>query len=157
MFWGYDDMIVWEKRFSVGVPELDDQRRRLVELVEELSDGVHGGLDEFSVSVLLDALLKNAGFHFANEEAALEDAGYEGLVQQRISHGVFLDMVGKLKEKNNRGRQVTESALLSMAEWLDKHLGGEDLKYAGFLLGKQITYPEVTPAPPLEDDDEMIG
>ncbi len=61
----------WSEGFSVGYPELDQQHRRLVGLINEVVDALHTKKAAKRVSDLLHTLRGAAAEHFANESSIL--------------------------------------------------------------------------------------
>ena len=62
------DIFPWNESFDTGLPEIDEQHRRLVQLLNTLASHIAFGSGVQEVSVLLDELADYAVYHFQTEE-----------------------------------------------------------------------------------------
>ena len=84
--------IVWDQSFETNTPEVDAQHRRLVEIINNLADGIgRSSIDELQQTL---AQLKDyAQYHFRAEETIMEAAGYDELAEHRDEHLAFVDQL----------------------------------------------------------------
>ncbi|MDW7709388.1 MAG: hemerythrin family protein [Deferrisomatales bacterium] len=124
----------WDESCTVGVPELDDQHRRLFRALEGLRASLQG---RGSALEGLEGLLRDCAEHFADEEQLLARVGYPRAVQQRVQHRVFLGRVRRLAEGVRGGTEaVGEGTVGGLAAWFRGHVCGLDREYGEWLRGR---------------------
>ncbi len=130
--------ISWKKDYDIGIPEMDKQHMRLVDLINELYSSMKtGGGSGAGVEKALKGLVEYTKTHFSKEEHLMEQYGYPGLNTQRKMHQDLLEEVLDFKERYQKGEPGIESKLTKfLKDWLLKHIKGEDAKYARHILGK---------------------
>jgi hemerythrin-like metal-binding protein len=138
----------WDSSWSVGVPELDEQHRAFVQVLDELHDVLMAG-DFHEVlearDRALDGIERYVWTHFSTEEQYMAGIGYPGLDQHRQLHEQFTAQVKGYRAAIASGEQVLNSKLVkAMIEWVRDHLVGEDRKYAAFRRGAE---PSSVPPP----------
>lgn len=84
--------IVWDQSFETNIPEVDAQHRRLVEIINNLADGI-GRSSMGELQQTLAQLKDYAQYHFRAEETIMEAAGYDGLAEHRDEHMAFVDQL----------------------------------------------------------------
>lgn len=80
-------LVDWRPEFELGVPEVDAQHRRLVELLNGAFalTGARNGTAE-RVAAAVEDLLKHTLDHFADEERLMASAGYPDLEDHKGAH-----------------------------------------------------------------------
>lgn len=84
--------ITWDSSFETGIPEIDDQHRHLVEIINTLSDGIGHATKKNLTDIILQ-LKEYAQFHFRAEEGIMEQNGYKDLEEHRDEHERFVDQI----------------------------------------------------------------
>ena len=72
--------IEWSAGLEIGVPPIDEQHKRLVEMINELADSHSDGLASAAVETALADLVDYTVVHFDMEETFMEDIGLSWLV-----------------------------------------------------------------------------
>lgn len=119
---------VWSSLFETGLAEVDEQHRRLVELLNALGDHVHGG-DQAQVDRLLGELAGYTVYHFESEEKLMRAAGLDARhVQDHCAtHERFVVQVKAWMASREQAGQLSVGELLEyLANWLVFHILGED-------------------------------
>jgi hemerythrin-like metal-binding protein len=124
----------WNVNFETGIPIIDDQHRRLFELINRLASSLSRGDDAADLDVVFGELATYAEYHFKTEEevwrGALGDDPW--FVRHCQSHGAFKPRVLELMAE--KGEVNYEKALGDtlnfLVNWLvfhilesDRHLG----------------------------------
>jgi hemerythrin-like metal-binding protein len=126
--------ILWDASMSVGLPELDEQHREFIAVLNDLHDTLMEGTFSEVVQArdrTLEGMERYVDAHFASEEAYMERIGYAGLAGHRALHEAFSRQVHGYREAIAKGEQVLNSELVrTMIRWLRDHLETEDRKYA---------------------------
>jgi hemerythrin len=120
--------ISWTEELSVGVAELDDQHKRLVDLINVLA-GPQLPPDQLAEAA--QATVEYAARHFNDEESHILDAAPELVGEHFELHARFIevayDFLHRLAEGRADGLQAEMFAYLS--DWLIHHIRDEDRKY----------------------------
>lgn len=127
----------WKEEYSVKVPSIDNQHKRLFALMGEVkqlkdkeSEDVKPVLKE-----LLDYTLK----HFIYEENLMEEYGFAELEDHRIAHDKLTGQVMDLKHKVDNNEHIELESLLDfLNDWLVNHILKTDMKYSELLLQKKV-------------------
>jgi len=122
---------------ETGVPECDQQHRKLVSLVNRLYRAVKAGEGREVLAEILNELVAYTDYHFKTEEYYFDRFGYpEGDLHKEI-HRKLTAQVLSFKEKFERGEATVSYDLLNfLKDWLVNHIGKTDKKYGPFLREK---------------------
>ena len=88
------ELIQWKEEYSVGVPELDEQHKGLVMLINQLTEAGHR---RERIKSTLDALDRYTKEHFRAEEALMTFHHYENLDEHCKQHQAFEEWLQALK------------------------------------------------------------
>lgn len=123
----------WNKSFEVGVPEIDSQHRRLVELINALAAAIatRGTLPD--VQLLCAHLMEYAALHFTDEEELLAACPLPEAEKERHrnAHREFVNQVQEIFQRTDLLQaDVAEQVLDFLVTWLISHILGSDKKIA---------------------------
>jgi len=122
--------ITWSEVFSVGVPELDAQHRRLVELINDFHGAQEAGSGVATLFGVLNGLVACAEQHFAAEERRMEETHYPDLLRHRREHDRLVREIFELHRRYERGQPDTaEDTMAFLRAWLLDHILGCDKQY----------------------------
>lgn len=129
-------MFTFTKDCLIGVPEIDDEHKRLFELIGEVDSAIKAGGDAVSTAIALIAELKQyAVNHFAHEEAYMEKINDPELAHQKKEHAAFIEKVNSysLSDITDESAKETISKLLEfLSKWLMGHILGSDILIGQF-------------------------
>lgn len=133
-------LITWTDEMKVNVGVLDDDHKKLFELINELHDSIAAGQDKDSLREILDRLMEYTKTHLAREEEMLAKAGYPGLLQHKMEHARMVQRAQNLRERFERGSLAMVSLELKsfLQNWWIMHIQGSDKKYGSHLNFKGI-------------------
>ncbi len=124
----------WQESFSVKVPELDQQHRRLVDMINRLHDALRAGGDPRVAQSILDDLVVYTRHHFSTEERLMEECGYPELEDHRRRHRAMEARVGAFRQEAGEGTISFQLRLMNfLKEWLQKHILKTDMRYSSHL------------------------
>jgi hemerythrin-like metal-binding protein len=129
-----DQFFVWKKAFEVGVPLIDHEHRRFLEIMNDLHAAMARNEAPAVVGPLLADLSSYARFHFANEERILEKAGYPGLALQQQEHQTFFEHTRRIVASPDPS---SRTALDLAKTWLLEHILGTDRAFAVWLAARR--------------------
>lgn len=135
--------LFWSERLSVGVPELDEDHKTLIDIINALRVETQSEAGRAKrVNKQLNALIRYAETHFAREERVMSVCGYKALPEHHEEHE---DFVAKITEVARRFRDdpegsselVGEELLEYLENWLIKHILVVDMDYKPLVQGKR--------------------
>ncbi len=134
-----DTAFQWNDSYSVKVAAMDDQHKRLFEIIHELYTAMRAGHGKDVVGEVLGRLIKYTVEHFAAEEKLMEKNGYPNLAAHRIEHKALTDKVTAFKKEFDAGKGTLSLELMTfLQDWLTKHIQSIDKKYGAFLSAKGV-------------------
>jgi hemerythrin len=120
---------------SVGIEEIDEQHKVLVELINRMHDAIHKRHGSDVVKGILAELADYTRIHFTVEESLMRILNYPGYEEHKEIHEELLNHVIELKEKVESGKTAIGFELMHfLKNWLTKHIMEEDMQYSGFFL-----------------------
>lgn len=122
--------VLWDEGMSVGLEEMDEDHRRLVELINRLS-GAKDIEDAALVEQVLDELLDYTVVHFAREEAYMRAVGFPLMDEHCLMHAKLTRKVEEIRLDYFLGKRECLGAetLQFLKDWLCHHILVEDMKY----------------------------
>jgi hemerythrin-like metal-binding protein len=132
------EKIEWSEAFSVGVPAMDAQHKKLVNMINQLADchadrGV--GASEYFQEIL-SAMFDYTQVHFKAEEAYLQKIGYPQFAAHETEHEAFLEKATMLAVAAADGTQDRAGLHDYLKDWLLEHILQSDMQYRFFVEGK---------------------
>ena len=133
-------IFTWNNQYSVKVHELDNQHKKLFDLINQLYDAMGQGKGKEIVGPILDGLINYTKSHFSTEERILSTHNYPDLAHHRQEHDLFVKKVFELQAQYKSGQLVMSVNILSfMKDWLTNHIEKTDQNYSGFLKANGIS------------------
>lgn len=126
--------IVWDSTLSVGVQEIDEDHRRLVELFNLLKQAVSDQDAADYVEAVLEELVSCTVWHFRHEERLMIKYGYEGLAEHKAEHKELIESATDLQRSLLRkSKNVTTEEIRFLEHWLTGHILGTDMDLGSYL------------------------
>ena len=131
--------LVWKDEYSVGIEEMDNDHKKLLNLINQLQTAVHYYTGKEFEEKALDELVDYTKTHFKKEEKLMEDNDYADLEAHKLQHQQFIDKVNHSVEQYKKDSDVTITDTLKfLKEWLINHINGTDKEYGKVLNEKGI-------------------
>lgn len=131
--------IVWKDAYNVGIDSIDQQHRKLVNLINQLTTAVDYSTGENFEREALAELVDYTKTHFSYEEALMEDNGYPDFEAHRAQHKAMIAEVDKvLAEYEKDHDKAMSHAVDYLQGWLINHINGTDKQYSSFLIDKGV-------------------
>ena len=127
------DIFPWNKNFETGIDIVDEQHKRLVELLNKLAENLVLGTPHMLTSIF-DELAAYAGYHFENEAVLWARCFGDDpwLVSHQEAHNSFLPKVLELREEHSDKPliEMTEHIVKFLIRWLALHIIDSDKRMA---------------------------
>lgn len=125
----------WTDELNTGVPEMDKQHRKLVDILNRFYDVIEKGEREEAISELLKGAEEYTIFHFESEERFMEEIGFPELEAHRRAHQNLVNEVRSAKEKYAQGdKKAVRDLVAFLISWLYTHIAKTDRKYGDYYL-----------------------
>lgn len=126
-------LVRWSPDLSVGVNASDEDHKRLIDLINQLFEGMKRGRGKEIIGRVLDELESYTRYHFAREEEFFERTGYPAEDHKR-EHRELVEQVVTLQSRYKSGETALALETLSiLKQWLTVHIQGTDTKYTSHL------------------------
>jgi hemerythrin len=131
--------INWTDSLSVGVSEMDNQHKRLIAMINDLSEAMKMGKGKEALGKILSGLIIYTQTHFTAEEKYFEKYNYPLAPSHRREHATFVKKVSEVKTAFDAGKlSVTVETMNFLRDWLKNHIMGTDQKYTQFFNEKGL-------------------
>jgi hemerythrin len=115
----------WAEGFSVGVPEMDEQHKVLIDMI----NAIHSSRTEQMASETVQRMSDYAVGHFKREVDLLRGIHYRDLPHQLVEHRTFLEKTREFSAQNLADPLVRDQLASYLRNWLSHHILEVDMKY----------------------------
>ena len=131
--------IDWSDKYSVGIDSIDEQHKKLINLINTLQTIVDYSTGEEFEREALAELVDYTKTHFTYEEGLMEDNGYPDFEAHKAQHRAMIaEVEAVLAEYENDQDTAMRHAVDYLQDWLIHHINGTDKQYSSFLIGKGV-------------------
>jgi hemerythrin len=132
--------IQWNSDFSVGAAVLDNDHKKLIDILNGIYDAWQSeNPSAVELGRLFDELVDYTDGHFSREEGKLAARDYPDLAAHHAEHERLRELVLAFRSRHLAGQQadkLTEEMAKFLKSWLIEHILGEDLKYRSLFVGR---------------------
>lgn len=115
---------------SVGIKEIDDQHKQLVDTIASLNDAIINKKEDKEMHAIFNKLYDYILFHFSTEEKYFDKFNYERTNEHKAAHQFFADRVIKIqKEVDNDVHRLSLELIAFLEFWLVGHVMVMDQQY----------------------------
>lgn len=143
------EFFIWDRQFETGMPELDQQHQKLVQLINVLgrmlSAELESQLFEQSMLRIFDELAAYVDYHFRFEEDLMTRYHYdkEHFGAHIRAHADFIREIAEARNSTgDHPEDVAGRVLTMLSNWLINHILDADLRMAKTILALQSGLPE---------------
>lgn len=129
-------LLNWNSAYQIGDAVIDDEHRRLFELINDFHYNYSLNRDRRDILKLLNDLVRYAEEHFQHEERIMAERNYPGLEPHREAHAGLFETLFSLQSKLEGGAFKAETETVDfLRTWLTDHIAEDDLALGKFLAG----------------------
>lgn len=140
------DPFAFTDKFKTGIELVDDEHRRLFEIIKEANDLINAELlhDKYDKIMEILASLKDyTEFHFNDEEELMKRISYPGLEAQKHAHAAFIERLvdidlNTLDEIDNDQQAYLLDLINFLIGWLSNHILASDKKLGEYVRNNNI-------------------
>ena len=142
-------MFTFTKDCLIGVSEIDDEHKRLFELIGEVDAALKADVDAVATAMgLLNEVKQYAVTHFAHEEAYMASIKDPELPRQQKEHQLFVNKVNSYSFSDITDDDSAKELILELLEylsrWLMSHILGSDILIGQFEANDKPAVPVFT-------------
>lgn len=142
-----NDPFAFTSKYMTGITLVDDEHRRLFEIIRETNDLIHEEFlhDKYDEIVrLINELRAYTEFHFSDEEALMERIQYPGLDAQKRAHSAFIERLveidlNDLDEMDDHQQEYLLDLIRFLLDWLTNHILACDCKIGEYMREHHIS------------------
>ena len=131
--------VKWKDDYSVGIDSIDQQHKKLLNLINQLQTAVDYPTGEEFEREALDELVDYTKTHFSYEEGLMEQNGYPEFESHKAQHENMIQKVEEVLSEYQQNRdKAMSNAIVFLKSWLINHINGTDKEYSSFLIEKGV-------------------
>jgi hemerythrin len=123
------EKIEWSDEFSVGIQEIDEQHKVLINILNELSEAIEERRGTAVRNGIMERLVEYTRIHFTVEESLMRLLGYPQYEQHKHEHEMLLSQTTEFLVKINNEDVSTYELVFFLRSWLLNHILGSDKAY----------------------------
>ncbi|HIJ59459.1 MAG TPA: hemerythrin family protein [Nitrospirae bacterium] len=122
------EQFIWDNKLSVGVEEIDNQHKKLIELINQLIiKKEENKTDQEYLHSLLSELFNYTIYHFFTEEQIMENISYPDYGKHKAEHVNISSKVIEYFERFNNGEDSLYIEIFEFLKvWLYNHIMNTD-------------------------------
>ena len=132
-------LIKWRDSYSVGIDQIDEEHKKLVELINEVFIVVRDKGNAETLNNAVGKLVDYTHSHFSAEETAMQEAGYPDLEKHRKEHRrLEKEVVDFRRRLQEEGADLRTEFYHFLRDWLIHHIIECDMLYSAYLVKKAV-------------------
>lgn len=133
------ELIEWSDEMSVNIKRIDEQHKKLIDLLNSLFIAMLDGLAQNVIDKIVSELINYADYHFKTEEYYFEEHNYPGFHSHKIQHSYYKDEILNFKQELLKGKTTVPMDVFNfLKDWLTDHILKSDQKYSKYLNDKGV-------------------
>lgn len=126
--------IVWSEILRVGVDEIDEDHRKLVNLFNLLNHAVIEGESAEYLEAILEELINCTVWHFSHEERLMLKHRYAGIEEHKAEHRELVESARELGQAILQAdKPGVDQQIQILERWLTEHIFTTDMRLASYL------------------------
>jgi len=123
----------WNNEYSVGIDEIDDQHKGLVDCIANLEKSIEGVDEKQRWTAIHYAIVQLSDYtriHFSVEESLMRILGYPQRDAHVAQHKIFVSFLEHVQRKSITHDISEDEIVRYLREWLLTHILRDDKQYA---------------------------
>ncbi len=126
--------LVLDHILTLGIEEIDDDHRKLVNLFNVLNHSIMEGAATDYVEAVLEELINCTVWHFSHEDRLMLKYGYDGFEEHKTEHQDLINSAREIQQKFRQLGKLDEKEDLEFLEhWLTEHILVADQRLGSYL------------------------
>ena len=129
----------WEPKYSVNVAIVDEQHKKIIELLNRLSDAIDTEKMKEVLGPIAEEIVAYSNYHFITEEFFMTTHHYPDYKSHKKEHDEFRAQALRLQESvKEKGSAVGPEVVKLLTDWLGHHIMFVDKRFGPFLNSKGV-------------------
>lgn len=134
------ESISWQPEYSVNIKKIDTQHKRIVEMINELTQTIEMGQENSDSGKMLSELINYSEVHFKTEEDYFDKYEYPEKDKHKKEHQLFISKTADFIDDFDSDNEILcKKILIFLIDWLKEHIIGSDQKYMPYLNSKGVS------------------
>lgn len=126
------EFITWKDSYALGIPAVDEDHRKLMEMLGKLHSALLGGAAGEDVNKFLADVRTRVAEHFALEERMMQATAYPDLALHKADHERLLEEIVDIMAKSRGFDEVAPDLLgVQLEDWFAVHFRTHDSRLHG--------------------------
>lgn len=133
------EKIEWSDEYLLGIPEIDNQHKKLVSLANDLYDVIAGSPENYKINMsrVLKKLTDYTEYHFSSEEEFMRRYEYAGVDFHKVAHDGFInEVVNQIKLLSDEKIETGARFYTFVLNWVLTHIAKADQIWAKVIKDK---------------------
>lgn len=132
-------LMTWKDDYSVKVKLIDQQHKKLIDLLNKMYDGLREQRGKEVIGGVLAELVSYTEGHFTTEERLMSTHKYPGYDVHKLEHHMLVKKVTDFQKEFQAGRtSVSLDVMNFLRDWLTNHILGTDKRYSAFFVERGV-------------------
>lgn len=135
-------LIPWESKFELGISEIDEQHKKMLQIINKLYDIFEGIKNESQTEIdkIIKEMAEYALYHFATEEKYFELFDYEHKEDHIEIHNQYRAKIEEWQNKYNEEKDNKIFFEISnfLHDWWTWHINNTDRDYIPFMKANNV-------------------
>ncbi len=135
-------LIPWENKFELGISEIDEQHKKMLQIINKLYDMFDGIKNESQIEIdkIIKEMAEYALYHFATEEKYFELFNYEDKEAHIEIHNQYRNKIEEWQKEYNESKDNKIFFEISnfLHDWWSWHINNADREYVPFMRANNI-------------------
>ncbi len=119
----------WRPDFELGIPEIDQQHRKIIELINALNEAYINGETKHILENIFDEITHCANDHFRTEEILFKRHNFPFTKEHTLQHEYFSRKMLDYKNRFEVGQSIASRVPLFLMKWWTDHILDSDREY----------------------------
>ncbi len=116
-------LFVWDDKFNTGIEAIDQDHRKLVDLINDLYEAMQDGSGGALLLPIFSALKHYTETHFDREERFMVDCDAPDQARHFQEHEQMMAKLADLEDRHRKGEAaISLQTLTFLRDWLRNHI-----------------------------------
>ncbi len=129
----------WNETYSVKIGSLDDQHKKIINMINDLYDLIERGKDRKKLDEILVRLSVYTIKHFIFEESLFKKHGYKYQKEHKKEHDDLAERVTEFHKRHTiQKKEIQKNLLEFFKDQIVNHIMSFDQKYIDFMSNHEV-------------------
>jgi methyl-accepting chemotaxis protein len=125
-----EPLIHWTEAMDNAIEEMDEQHRKIVQMVDQLYIGLRTDKPKKEIKELLKMLVDYTAWHFSSEERYFQEFEFANATAHKKEHDAFMAHIDSFRKKYQAGKiKFYDDVMRYNKTWIEEHFATADKQY----------------------------